>query len=174
MKLSQRTREQICEDILRDAPDASRAILQELDTAVQEYVWSRLPGPVQKLRGSGHSHFLKMHQIYFRGDYGFERDSIRVPTPVPCCELVGQARSDEAIMAIAERYWQACEQRENLAKLIRAHLDGCTTIAQFEDRFPELAAYAAPYKVQPTRNLPATTELIDALRANGPQVGAPA
>lgn len=74
--------------------------------------------------------------------------------------------SDAELTALHNAYDAARDLRSAAIQELRNGLIGCSTIKQFVERFPDLAQYA-PADIENPSNLPATTAVMDALKAAG-------
>ncbi len=79
--------------------------------------------------------------------------------------FAGQEAWDALMKACADNRAQA-QSRDKIKAELEANFASIRTVKQFQERFPELVKYLPPSQ-QPVANLPATTALIDTLRAAG-------
>lgn len=165
MRMTVAIRDDIQSSILRDLPAAPDP--QPAKDAVLLDAVTRLPEAIRKLWVNEETrNFITTQTVWSStGNIAVtvpaSRDQLRT-------EILSQSAAeklDEAGAAIVKHR----DERKELAKKIRKYLDSCSTVNVFCTRFPELAKYAP--KEAPTLNLPATTELIDNLKAAGLKLG---
>lgn len=75
-------------------------------------------------------------------------------------------KADDELQRLFAAHQKQREARRQLAEKLTANIRGCTTQKVFHERFPDLAKYW-PVAAEPVGNLPATTQLIDSLKAAG-------
>ena len=167
MKLNSRIRERIVDAVLADLPQ--RDFKAEAEAIVLPAVLERVPSPVQRAWKDNASRpyvrtascstncgALSAHVPHYRGYlYGNEaKDAMGLEAWAALQALCGEHRKYR-------------DERKALKARLAANLSACTTRKAFIERFPELAKYAPNEAAAPVANLPATTELIDSLKAAG-------
>ena len=165
MRMTVAIREDIQSSIVRDLPPAPD--LQPVKDAVLANAVSRLPHPVRKLWDNPEMRNFVTTQSVWSGT-----GNIAVTVPASRDQLKTDILSPETIdllNAAGEGVIKHRDERKALNKQLRKYLDSCSTVNVFCTRFPELAKYAP--KEAPTPNLPATTDLVDNLKAAGLKLG---
>ena len=165
MRMTVAIKDDIQSSIMRDLPPAP-----EKDTVSQLVLNDaimRLPEPVRKIwSDEATREFVTTQSVWS------STGNVAVTVPASRSQLKGQILSEkavEALNAVGEAIVAHNNHRRELNKTIRKHLDSCSTVNVFCTRFPELAKYAP--KEAPTPNLPATTALVDNLKAAGLKLG---
>lgn len=165
MRMTVAIKDDIQTSIMRDlppAPDKQPAMDAVLLDAV-----TRLPEAIRKLWVNEETRNYVTTQTVWSSTGNIavtvpaSRDQLRT-------EILSQAAIDKLNEA-GEAIVNHNNHRRDLNKKIRKYLDSCSTVNVFCTRFPELAKYAP--KEAPTPNLPATTELVDNLKAAGLKLG---
>ncbi len=165
MRMTVAIKDDIQTSIMRDlppAPDKQPAI----DAALLDAV-ARLPEAIRKLWNDETTrNFITTQTVWSASG------NVAVTVPASRDQLNTDILSQAAIDKLneaGEAIVNHNNHRRELNKKIRKYLDSCSTVNVFCTRFPELAKYAP--KEAPTPNLPATTELVDNLKAAGLKIG---
>ncbi len=166
MKLSKYMKEAIVRKIIADIP--MRDFQAEAEALVLPAAMARLPASVSAVVNNPEtSAFVK------RARLGTNCGALYVQIPtreqyLDTADKIGAVGQQtwEAMQALCGEHRAAKEERERLRRTLEANFSRITTRKQFVERFPDLAKYA-PAEDVVTANLPATTDLIDALKAAG-------
>lgn len=160
MKFTNDIRLRIVSAILADIPviDHADAMRKRALAVAREAA----PEAVRKMLAGPNAHWVNLESVHC------DCMSFRVPA------ADYQSARDLSAILKADADFDAAHkahdaQRDRLASLkgsLRANLASCSSRKAFVERFPDLAKYA-PAENAPPANLPATTSLIDALRAAG-------
>lgn len=152
--------DEIAERILARTPDPSRDIEAKAQREVADIAWAACPPGIQALRGDSES-LRYLQAVTYAYGLG-HRVNLGEMAPVAVWH-------NEDVKAGAQRAWapvvEAQADRAKLDHKIRTQLASCSTLKQFRERFPELAEFAPEPGV--VANLPATTDLMDSLKAAG-------
>lgn len=164
--LNKTMRREIVSSVMADLPklEGEQAIRDMVLKAAVE----RLPPKVRavwddpKLRG-----FIETSTIYEAGigvAIPVHGDDFWAATrrAVHCLGEEGAA----AFSAAVKEYRGRAEERSAVRERLEQALSAVRTVKQFREAYPELAKYA-PDDVTPVRNLPATTDLMEKLKAAG-------
>ena len=85
-------------------------------------------------------------------------------------DLSNAIKNDEAWAALHSAHDNAKAARSNMKRELDASFRSITTDKQFKDRFPDLVKYLPISAAEVVTNLPATTSLMDYLKAAGLKV----
>lgn len=171
MKLSKYMKEAIVRKIIADIPE--RNFQAEAEALVLPAALSRLPAKVKAAwEDSNTAAFVQTARL------GTNCGALKVLIPARSSYL----DTAEKIEAIGAETWAAFQalcaeyraerwERHRLCATLEANFSRITTRKQFVERFPELEKYA-PAEPEVLANLPATTDLMDTLKAAGLPVSA--
>lgn len=156
-RLTTQIRNRIVSAVLADTPDTIAEDANKLQAEIEEWAWSQLPAPCpEPLRPYIHlaSVYMAEGEMYIQLPFGrvFGWDEQR-------------QRVREEFGAKLKAIGARANARRALTDKLKASLNGCRTVKQLEERFPELAAYLP--EPDTAAQLPATTDLMDSLRAAG-------
>jgi hypothetical protein len=166
MKLTKYMKECIVGRILADVPE--RNFQAEAEALVMPAVLARLPKDVRKVVDNPNlANFVKTARA------GTNCGALYVQIPAQSSYLDSAEKIDamgaetwEAFQALCAENRSAKEGRAALKRQLAANFASISTRKQFVERYPELATYA-PEDREAVANLPATTALIDTLKAAG-------
>lgn len=161
MRLTKDDRYRIERSIVADVPRINYE--EQIQNRVNAICAAEMPPLVRRvwdqadLRG-----FLQVGRFYFdcvhSATPGFNRDEA----------VNDKIKNDPEVVELHRLHDAQRDAREEVVCNVRSALCSCTTDVQFRERYPELAKYApAPEAVV---NLPATTDLVDCLKAVGVQL----
>ena len=166
MKLTKYMKEAIVRKIIADIPE--RNFQAEAEALVLPAVMARLPAKVKAaFNDPATAAFIKTAPA------GTNCGALYVQIPAQSSyldttekmEALG-AETWAALQALCGEHRAAKEERQRLSITLAANFARITSRKQFVERFPDLAKYA-PEEDAPAANLPATTALIDTLKAAG-------
>lgn len=160
MKLTQYDRKCIVASILADIPEIDHAdTMRKRALAVAKQA---APETVRKLLDGPTAHWVNKETVYC------DCMSFRVPAPDynAARELSAALKADPEFSAAHKAHDDQRDQRVNLRRELEANVGLFTTRKRFIERFPDLAKYAPDDSSSPS-TLPATTSLVDHLRAAG-------
>lgn len=163
MRLTATIRDAIVVDILSDLPDTVGEAYKHLEKTAYDVAWGLAPAVIRMVRDAGLGHYLQLSGVRVEVPNRYRVSS--APS-----EVVLDAAVDQRVLDAAEEYRRVYYEREKLKTELEANLGACSTLKVFKDRFPALAKYAEKYEVAgvaEVKNLPASTSLMDALRAAG-------
>lgn len=160
MKFTNDIRARIVSAILADIPviDHADAMRKRALAVAREAA----PDAVRKMLDGPNAHWVNLESVYcdcmsFRvpaADYNAARD------------LSAALKADADFDAAHKAHDAQREQIAGLRFSLKANLASCSSRKAFVERFPDLAKYA-PAESAPPANLPATTSLMDNLKAAG-------
>ena len=163
MRLTNEIRDRIIRHIMQDVPviDYESQIRAR---AVQIGV-EAMPPTVRKVYDDPKArHFIRVSQFYI------DCMTLSIPGLDRCdSEVVARVRNDERLNELHKLHDDQRDARIALGKQLKANVYSCSTRKQFVDSYPDLAKYA-PELTASVPNLPASTALVDALKAAGLQL----
>lgn len=164
--LSKHEKDRMIRSIMADIPrpDIEKLAAEEFCAAVDE----RLPEAIKKaLKDPKAREYVNTQTVYT--DCG----RVRFPCHAPCGHIYRLVdwepyAGEEAVKRLRDRCAEVRardDARSEMQAALAANFSGVRTVKQFEERFPELAKYLPAKAV--TANLPATSDLVDRLKAAG-------
>lgn len=156
-RLTTQIRNRIVSAVLADTPDTIAEDATKLQAEIEEWAWSQLPAPCpEPLRP-----YIQISNLYM--DDGKMYVHVPYNRAFDWAEQRARIRAEfgDRLKDIGTRY----DARSALRDKLVASLAGCHTAKQLKERFPELAVYLP--EPDTAAQLPATTDLMDSLRAAG-------
>ena len=168
MRMTVAIKDSIESSIMRDLPPGPEKDKDKIIKLVQDDAIMRLPELVRKVwEHEALREFITLQTVWsVRGNLSISVPASRVTLR---SEILSKPVQD-ALDAAGDAQVAHLEYRRELRNTIRRHVDSCSTVNVFCTRFPELAKYA-PKEATAAKNLPATTELVDNLKAAGLKLG---
>lgn len=156
-KLTSQVRHHVLCAVLADTPNTTPEDAKKLQDEIEEWAWSQLPAPCpEPLRPYIQLTNVWMDEGRMHVSLPFNRGFVWEDQRKRVREAFG-----DRLKEIGTRYDARCA----LEAKLKASLNGCHTVKQLKERFPELAVYLP--EPDTAVQLPATTELMDSLRAAG-------
>jgi len=170
MRLTSTIRHQIVRAIEADVPNISDRYIKDLQEKMERRARAvaieQLPEDVRAIYKDPDLRSYVNHEYVYSCCIGYSLPSIIYNEGSRTNPLRLVIQEDAEFVAAHDAYDKARATARDLHNTLVANLNTCKTVKGFVDRFPELAKYA-PKESQPIVNLPATTALMDSLKAAG-------
>lgn len=170
MRLTSTIRHQIVQAIEADVPNISNRCIKDLREKMEKRALAvaieQLPEKVRAIYNDPNLRNYVNREYLYSCCVGYHLPSIIHNEGSRTHPLRMVIQEDAEFVSAHDAYDKARATARDLRNTLVANLNTCKTIKGFVDRFPELAKYA-PRESQPIVNLPATTALMDSLKAAG-------
>jgi hypothetical protein len=173
MNMTNDLRRRIKNAIIADMPTFGSTkrvdLLNAIEKRIREIAVAALPEKVRAVYDDADLREYVNYDYIYMGGFGYQ-----LPAPVSS-ELNGYNQflkntlsADPALTALRETYDRMIDTMKTIERDINIHLATCKTVKAFTTRFPALAKYAPEQSPRASvANLPATTVLMDSLKAAG-------
>ena len=172
MNMTNDLRRRIKNAIMTDMPTIGSKKTMDLSNAAEkrarEIAVEALPEDVRAIYNDADLRGYVNHEYVYTDLFGYllpamKNDDYNTKSP-----LVATINADPVFAAARDTYKGIVDASRDIEREINAHLATCKTLRAFTTRFPALAKYAPTDGSRtPTANLPATTALMDSLKAAG-------
>ena len=167
--LRHRIKNAIIADMPTFAPSKRKDLFDAIEKRIREVAVAALPEKVRAVYDDADLREYVNYDYIYMGGFGYQ-----LPAPASS-ELNGYNQflkntlsADPALTALRETYDRMVDTLKTIDRDISIHLATCKTLRAFTTRFPALAKYAPEERPRATSaNLPATTALMDSLKAAG-------
>lgn len=172
MNMTNDLRRQIIDAIKADMPtfgsQKRKDLLDSLEKRAREIATAALPEDVRAIYRDPDLRDYVNHEYVYAHGCGYSLPSVSNNDYLKRSPLAVAILEDPTFNATYETYQHLLQTEEDIKRELRTHLATCKTLRAFTTRFPALAKYApADTSRKPTANLPATTALMDSLKAAG-------
>lgn len=157
-RLNKYERDSIRRAVMSDVPEVDYA--SQMQSRGQAVAVEALPPEIRRIWANGKLRgYVKSFRIYL--------DCMSITVPGADDDgLSNRIKSDPELVRLHELHDAQRETRQQLDRKLRYGFASISTTKQFAERFPELVKYL-PAENQPVANLPASTDVMDALKAAG-------
>jgi hypothetical protein len=170
MRLTQTNRWQIVNAIKADVPNISDRHIKDLQDLMEKRVRAiaieQLPEKVRAIYNDPALREYVNTEYVYSCCVGYLLPSIAQDGLSRTHPLRQAIEADPDFAAAHTAYDRAKDMARDIHNTLVANLNTCKTVKSFVERFPELAKYA-PKENAPVQTLPATTALMDSLKAAG-------
>ena len=172
MNMTNDLRRRIIDAIKADMPtfgsQKRKDLLDSLEKRAREIAVAALPDDVRAIYKDPDLRGYVNHEYVYAQSCGYSLPSVNNNDYLTKNPLAVAILEDPTFNATYETYQHLLETEKDIEREINAHLATCKTLRAFTTRFPALAKYAPTDGSRtPTANLPATTALMDSLKAAG-------
>ena len=172
MNMTNDLRRRIKNAIMTDMPTIGSKKTMDLSNAAEkrarEIAVEALPDDVRAIYKDPDLRGYINHEYFYVDMFGYVLPAMKNDDYNTKSPLVATINADPVFAAARGAYKDIVDASRDIEREINAHLATCKTLKAFTTRFPALAKYApADTSRNPTANLPATTALMDSLKAAG-------
>ncbi len=172
MNMTNDLRRRIKTAIMADIPAIGLKKSMDLSSAAEkrarEIAVAALPDDVRAIYKDADLRGYINHEYVYTGMFGYSLPAAKADEHNNPKHLARALDADPVFAAARDAYKDIVDASRDIEREINAHLATCKTLRAFTTRFPALAKYApADGPRTPTANLPATTALMDSLKAAG-------